>query len=47
MYSEVDAVKSVHISSKPADMTAATFDKMIAYVDEHYQQKIELEDIAR
>lgn len=47
VYSEVDAVKSVHISSKPADMTAATFDKMIAYVDEHYQQKIELEDIAK
>ena len=26
-------------------MKPATFDKMIAYIDEHYEQKIELEDI--
>ena len=25
----------------------STFDKMIAYIDENYQQKIELEDIAK
>ena len=28
-------------------MKPATFDKMIAYIDEHYEQKIELEDIAK
>ena len=28
-------------------MTVATFDKMIAYIDKNYQQKIELEDIAQ
>lgn len=47
LYSEVDAVKSIHGNIKPADMTVATFDKMIAYIDENYQQKIELEDIAK
>lgn len=47
VYSEIDAVKSVHANGKPADMTVATFDKMIAYIDENYQQKIELEDIAK
>ena len=31
----------------PVDMTVATFDKMIAYIDKNYQQKIELEDIAQ
>ena len=46
-YSEIDAVKSIHINSKPVDMTVATFDKMITYIDENYQQKIELEDIAK
>ena len=44
---EIDAVKSIHVHSKPVDMTVATFDKMIAYIDENYQQKIELEDIAK
>ena len=28
-------------------MTVATFDKMITYIDDNYQQKIELEDIAK
>ena len=47
VYSELDAVKSIRGNTKPADMTVATFDKMIAYIDENYQQKIELEDIAK
>ena len=45
VYDEIDAVKSIH--GKPVDMTVATFDKMIAYIDKNYQQKIELEDIAQ
>ncbi len=44
-YSNNDAVKLMH--GKPVDMTVATFDKMIAYIDKNYQQKIELEDIAQ
>ena len=47
IYREIDAVKTIPIHTKPADMTVATFDKMIAYIDEHYEQKIELEDIAK
>ena len=47
IYREIDAVKSIPVHTKPADMTVATFDKMIAYIDENYQQKIELEDIAK
>ena len=47
VYSEIDAVKSIRGNTKPADMTVATFDKMIAYIDKNYQQKIELEDIAK
>ena len=47
VYDEIDAVKSIHVHSKPVDMTVATFDKMIAYIDKNYQQKIELEDIAQ
>ena len=47
VYSEIDAVKSIRGNTKPVDMTVATFDKMIAYIDENYQQKIELEDIAK
>ena len=32
----------------PGDMKPATFDKMIARsIDEHYEQKIESEDIAK
>ena len=42
-----DAVKTIPIHTKPADMTVATFDKMIDYIDENYKQKIELEDIAK
>ena len=45
--SEIEAVKSIHSNTKPADMKEAAFDKMIAYIDENYQQKIELEDIAK
>ena len=47
VYSEIEAVKSIHPNTKPADMKEAAFDKMIAYIDENYQQKIELEDIAK
>lgn len=47
VYSEIEAVKSIHSNTKPADMKEAAFDKMIAYIDENYQQKIELEDIAK
>jgi len=47
VYDEINAVKSIYVHSKPVDMTVATFDKMIAYIDENYQQKIELEDIAK
>ena len=47
IYREIDAVKSIHGTAKTADMTVATFDKMIAYIDDNYQQKIELEDIAK
>lgn len=47
VYIEIEAVKSIHSNTKPADMKEAAFDKMIAYIDENYQQKIELEDIAK
>ena len=47
IYREIDAVKTIPIHTKPADMTVANFDKMIAYIDENYKQKIELEDIAK
>ena len=47
VYGEIDVVKSIQGNAKPADMTAATFDKMITFIDENYQQKIELEDIAK
>ena len=47
VYNEIEAVKSIPSNTKPADMTEATFDKMIAYIDENYQRKIELEDIAK
>lgn len=47
VYSEIESVKSIPSNTKPADMTEATFDKMIAYIDENYQRKIELEDIAK
>ena len=47
IYREIDAVKTIPVHTKPADMTVATFDKMITYIDENYKQKIELEDIAK
>ena len=47
IYREIDTVKTTPVHTKPVDMTVATFDKMIEYIDEHYQQKLELEDIAR
>ena len=47
IYREIDTVKTTPVHTKPVDMTVATFDKMIAYIDENYQQKIELEDIAK
>ena len=47
IYREIDAAKTIPVHTKPVDMTVATFDKMIAYIDEHYEQKIELEDIAK
>ena len=47
VYSEIESVKSIPSNTKPADMTEATFDKMIAYIDTNYQRKIELEDIAK
>ena len=47
VYSEIELVKSIPSNTKPADMTEATFDKMIAYIDKNYQRKIELEDIAK
>ena len=28
VYDEIDAVKSIHVHSKPVDMTVATFDKI-------------------
>ena len=47
IYKEINKVKSIHVHTKPVDITVATFDKMIAYIDENYKQKIELEDIAQ
>ena len=47
VFREFDPVKLVHENVRPGDIKPATFDKMIAYIDEHYQQKIELEDIAK
>lgn len=47
IYREIDAVKTIPVHTKPVDITVATFDKMIAYIDENYQQKIELENLAK
>jgi len=47
VFREFDPIKKVHENARPGDMKPATFDKMIAYIDEHYEQKIELEDIAK
>lgn len=47
VFREFDPVKLVHENARPGDIKPATFDKMIAYIDEHYLQKLELEDIAK
>ena len=47
VFKEFDPVKRVLENARPGDIKPATFDKMIAYIDEHYEQKIELEDIAK
>ena len=47
MYREFDPIKRIHENARPGDIKPATFDKMISYIDEHYQQKIELEEIAK
>ena len=47
VFREFDPVKLVHENARPGDIKPATFDKMIAYIDEHYRQKLELEDIAK
>lgn len=47
VFREFDPVKLVHEEARPGDIKPASFNKMIAYIDEHYQQKIELEDIAK
>ena len=47
VFREFDPIKKVHENARPGDMKPATFDKMIAYIDENYKQKIELEDIAK
>ncbi len=46
VFREFEPVKFVHENARPGDIKPATFDKMIAYIDEHYRQKLELEDIA-
>lgn len=47
VYREFDPIKYIHENARPGDIKPATFDKMISYIDEHYQQKIELEEIAK
>ena len=47
VFREFEPVKFVHENARPGDIKPATFDKMIAYIDKNYQQKIELEDIAK
>ena len=47
VYREFDPIKRIHENARPGDIKPATFDKMISYIDEHYQQKIELEEIAK
>ena len=47
VFREFAPVKFVHENARPGDIKPATFDKMIAYIDEHYRQKLELEAIAR
>ena len=47
VFREFDPIKKVHENARPGDIKPASFDKMIAYIDEQYEQKIELEDIAK
>lgn len=47
VFREFDPIKKVHENARPGDIKPASFDEMIAYIDEHYEQKIELEDIAK
>ena len=47
VYREFDPIKRIHENARPGDIKPATFDKMISYIDEYYQQKIELEEIAK
>lgn len=47
VFREFEPVKLVHENARPGDIKPATFDKMIAYIDEHYRQKLELEEIAK
>lgn len=47
VFREFDPIKKVHENARPGDIKPASFDKMIVYIDEHYEQKIELEDIAK
>ena len=47
VFREFDPIKKVHENARPGDIKPASFDKMIAYIDENYKQKIELEEIAK
>lgn len=47
VFREFNPIKKVYENARPGDIKPASFDKMIAYIDEHYEQKIELEDIAK
>lgn len=46
VYNKILPVKAVIKGAKPAELQEATFENMIAYIDDNYQNKIELEDIA-
>lgn len=47
VFREFDPIKKVYENARPGDIKPASFYKMITYIDEHYEQKIELEDIAK
>lgn len=47
MYEEIWKKKEESILVRSKDSSSTTFDKMIAYIDDNYQHKIELEDIAK
>lgn len=44
--SKIGSVKTVYHDVKVADIKANTFVKMMTYIDKHFEQRIELEDIA-